>query len=85
MKTLQIQALFLLLASGAFAQGAKLPTDSADLLGKLDHFAETERADTEKRIKEKSQAVITILKAHLERETKGGNLEAGIALKREIE
>lgn len=85
MKAFQIQSLFLFVAAAAFAQDNNLPTDSAGLLSKLDDFTEEERAATEERIKEKSRAVIALLKTHLERETKAGDLEAGIALKREIE
>lgn len=85
-----MKLLFLILHLSFFclvihSSAQDLPKDSADLLGKLDSYAKTEREAAERRIQEKASAVAKVLESHLERETKAGNLDEGIALRREIE
>lgn len=74
--------LIISLAIGhAQERSAALPADTLDLLAKLQAFeaAETERVDAA--IAQKRQQVAEVLKTHLDRETKAGNLETALALK----
>ncbi len=74
-----------LLAAVAVSDDQKLPRDSTELLEKLSQFEETERARTESAIAEKRNQVAALLRAHLQRETKSGNLDAALELRKKIE
>ena len=67
------------------AQDNSLPRDSAELIRKLDEFAQQERAKTESAITEKSKAVTTLLQQQMVRETQQGNRDAVSAIRTQLE
>ena len=85
MKTPHIFITLLISAhvSSITAQDA-LPSDSADLIVKLESFENQELAKAQKAIAEKKAAVVEVLESHMARETRGGNLDSALALKEKI-
>ena len=80
-------AFTFLALSIAFALGqgeAVLPREALDLIAKLQEFEQSERDKFDATVADKRQAVAVALKKYLERETKDGNLETAIALKKLI-
>ena len=67
-----------------YGEDAKLPSDSLELLRRLEDFEETERKKAEAVIQEKRDQVAEVLTQHLKRETQSGNLEVAIALRSKI-
>lgn len=87
MKTLKFGLLIFSFIAGStsiFAQ-EKLPPDSERLLQRLTEFEEKEREKAKAAIFEKRVLVVEALKSHLENETKRGNLDAAIALRKKID
>ncbi|MEZ5385675.1 MAG: hypothetical protein R3F13_09170 [Prosthecobacter sp.] len=62
-----------------------LPSDSEALIEKLESFEQETLGKAQKEIADKRLAVAEVLRAHMERETRGGNLEGALALKNKIE
>ncbi|MDF1657910.1 MAG: hypothetical protein P1U58_09880 [Verrucomicrobiales bacterium] len=85
MKTSHILPLLILTCLSALSAEELLPTDSANLLAKLQNFEEEELAKAREKIGEKTLAVVEVLRSHLDRETRNGNLDAAVALKEQIE
>lgn len=85
MKTFHIFVTLLITAHvSTIAAQDPLPSDSADLIGKLESFEKQEFEKAQKAISEKRAAVAEILKSHMDRETRAGNLEAALTLKEKI-
>ena len=62
-----------------------LPTDSLDLLAKLQEFEKSERAKVERSIEEKRKIVAEHLREHLNRETKAGHLDVALEIRNAIQ
>lgn len=67
------------------ADSENLPSDSKELLTKLELFEEETLEKAQEVIIQKRAAVSKILQSHLDRETRSGNLETALQLKRAIE
>lgn len=79
------QIVLLSFAITALAAGEDLPSESKLLLEKLNAFENKEWKKFEGIVSEKTDQVVKVLEAHLERETKSGNLERAIALREKIQ
>ena len=79
MKRLSLQIAIASFAFVAVAQD-ELPRDTTQLAEKLTQFSAERRAAAEKEISEKQKRVVVILRTHLERETKKGNLKGALAI-----
>ena len=64
--------------------GDELPTDSQELIRKLDEYAAATRAKAETEIAKKSEQVVQLLNAHLQREAKSGRLQSALAIQAKI-
>lgn len=81
---MKLQAILIASLCPLFALGqdsVALPSDTLDLVAKLQEFEAAETAKHEAVVAEKRQAVANALKRHLERETKVGKLEVALAIK----
>lgn len=67
-----------------FAVGNEYPPDVTDVLAKLERFEAQEWDRANKAISEKRSEVADFLETALERETKSGNLDGAVALKKKI-
>lgn len=76
-------AVAILLAGNLFSQD--LPDESTALLEKLTEWETEKRTALEEEIREKKSQVADALAAHLESETKKGNLETAVAIKAKID
>ena len=74
-----------LLTLASAEEKGSLPSDSLDLLAKLQQFETNERTKFETAVLEKRKAVIAVLEKHLDRETKSGNLDGALQLRKAIE
>ena len=63
----------------------ELPGDTKELLSKLDAFSEQVLTNAQDEIRKKEAQVITVLAAHLKRETKAGNLKTALSIQAEID
>ena len=61
-----------------------IPSDSMDLLAKLQQFERAEHEKVDAIIREKRRAVAVVLEQHLVRETRAGNLDAALQLRNAI-
>lgn len=68
-----------------YSEDEKLPSDAKILLNKLAAFEEEEREKLETTLREKRKQVAEVLTKLQERETKAGNLDAGLTLREKIE
>ena len=68
-----------------FAVGDDYPRDVVDVLSKLERFEAEELNKANEAISAKRSEVAKFLETALERETKSGNLDAALALKKKIE
>jgi hypothetical protein len=71
--------------STAIGQEKGLPSDSLDLIEKLQQFENEERQTAREKISEKRKAVVEVLEQHLTRETKLANLDSALELRKLIE
>ena len=79
-----ILSLGLLLPFTGVIYADELPEDSKDLVEKLEAFKTSEEKKLEAMLLNKQQAVVKILTQHLERETKSGNLDGAVAIRKRI-
>lgn len=80
-----IPLILLIATSSGFSQDKNLPFDSLDVLMNLQDFEKAQREIAEKAIANKRELVIKVLRTHLQRETKSGDLDAALAIKKTIE
>ncbi|NNE55201.1 MAG: hypothetical protein HKN32_04225 [Flavobacteriales bacterium] len=81
MKTL----IFSLVAFPILVVAGEYPRDVVDVLSKLERFEAEELARANKAISDKRNEVADFLETALVRETKSGNLDTAVALKKKIE
>lgn len=74
-----------LLSSSVIGQEKGLPNDSLDLVAKLQQFENEESRAVREKISDKRQAVVEVLEQHLSRETKLGNLDSALELRKLIQ
>lgn len=81
MKTL----ILLLVTLPIFAMADDFPRDVAEVISKLERFEAEELDKANKAISDKRSDVADFLETALERETKSGNLDTAVALRKKIE
>lgn len=62
----------------------ELPTDASEILKKLEVFEKSELQKANDQIAEKRRSVIEFLQTIMDRETRNGNLDGAIAIKKQI-
>ena len=84
MKTICL-SVYLVFSISVIGLAQELPNDVQDVLAKLDEFEAKERAKFEEVVQAKRNAVSKFLQQSLARETKAGNLDAALLIKKKIE